>query len=94
MAAFFLVTTEDNGMGKIHLTVGVYNNDEHVRNGVDEEDLHSHIQYNINKRPGRALFVDGKCVHQGYLGKERCEAWEKKIIDEFTVPGKCTAPYI
>lgn len=80
-------------MGNIHLTVGVYNNDDHVRNGVDEAHLHSHIQYNINNRPGRALFVDGKCVHQGYLDKERCDAWERKINDEFTVPDRCTAPY-
>ncbi|MEA8858828.1 hypothetical protein [Citrobacter freundii] len=80
-------------MGKIHLTVGVYNNDDHVRNGVDEEHLQSHIKYNKDFRPGRALFVDGKCVHHGYLEKERCDAWEKKISDEFTVPDRCTAPY-
>lgn len=32
-------------------------------------------------RPGRALFVDGKCVYAGYLNKQRITEWGNKIKD-------------
>ena len=62
-----------------HHTVGVYNIDEYKENCVPSFELEQHVKYNISMRPGRALFVDGKCVHQGYLNEERCKAWEEKI---------------
>lgn len=76
----------------IHTTMGVYNSDDFVTNGVADEHLESHIEYNKKWRFGRALFVDGKCVHQGYLSKERCDEWENKL-KAFPVHDKCTAPY-
>jgi hypothetical protein len=63
-----------------HHTVGVYNNDEYKENCVPSGELEQHVQYNIDMRPGRALFVDGKCVHRGYLSEERCKAWEEKLV--------------
>lgn len=79
-------------MGKIHLTVGVYNDDSYKTNGVSDEHLESHIDYNLRSRPGRALFVDGECLNEGYLSKERCDEWAKKI-KSWPVPTRCTAPY-
>lgn len=81
-------------MGKIILTVGVYNDNSYVTNGVDSDDLESHIQYNLNTRPGRAFFVNGKCRNEGYLGKQRCKEWEKWIAQNLQIPAACTAPYI
>ena len=77
----------------IHTTIGVYNNDSFKVNGVDPIHLKEHIEYNKGWRPGRALFVDGKCVNRGYLSKERANAWEQRIKDENLKADKCTAPY-
>jgi len=64
---------------KVHTTVGVYNNDSFVVNGVLETYLKDHVEYNLKYRPGRAFFVDGKCLNEGYLSKERIENWERRI---------------
>ncbi len=80
---------------KIHTTIGVYANSDYKINGVESKHLASHIEYNKILRWGRALFVDGKCIHQGYLTKEECDAWEVKIkdnLDKYTIL-KDTAPY-
>lgn len=66
-------------MEKIYTTIGVYNNDSFKINGVRESLLLEHIQFNIRHRPGRALFVDGVCLHEGYLTRERADEWEEKI---------------
>lgn len=81
-------------MTKIHLTVGVYPNNDYVTNGVASDDLAEHIRYNLNARPGRAFFVDGKCRNVGYLGKERCDEWEEFIASNLTPPTRCTRPYV
>lgn len=76
---------------KIITCCGVYNNGDKVFNGVYEEDLPFHIQYNKDFRFGRALFVEGKCVHKGYLTQERCDAIEVEIKDKKL--DKNTRPY-
>lgn len=83
---------------KIHTTVGVYPNSEvgnfkSVKiNGVKEEHLEQHIQYNKTMRFGRALFVDGKCVYKGSLTNEQMCQWEQELKD-FPLMTVCTAPY-
>jgi len=76
---------------RIHHTVGVYNNDSHTTNGVLGEHLKGHIEYNLTFRPGRAFFLNGKCLHDGYLSLERCLQWEKKL--EVAPQPKHTLPY-
>lgn len=49
----------------IHHTRGVYPDGSFKDKGVDSALIASHIEYNINLRPGRALIVDGWCVHKG-----------------------------
>lgn len=66
----------------IHTTIGVYNNGDRVINGVPSENLAFHLKYNIFLRPGRALFLDGHCIHRGYLSKERVEAIETELKGE------------
>lgn len=78
-------------MSKIHHTAGFYANGDHKSNGVKSENLKDHIEYNVSWRPGRALFVDGKCVHQGYLSQDKCDEIEKKL--EGATMDKDTAPY-
>lgn len=76
----------------IHCTVGVYPNGEHKSNGVDSENLAAHIAYNLRYRPGRAFFVDGICIHRGYLSREECDKWEVKLSK--LTRGADTAPYV
>ncbi len=75
----------------IHHTRGVYADGSFKDNGVKSENLQDHIAYNKQFRPGRALFVDGKCVHHGYLDAKECEKIERTI--EGIRMGRDTAPY-
>ena len=77
----------------IHTTVGVYNDDTFKINGVISENLKDHIDYNRSLRFGRALFVDGKCIHKGYLSDERCKEWESKLKSPYYKQIKDTSPY-
>ncbi|TXE18598.1 hypothetical protein ES692_06025 [Psychroserpens burtonensis] len=49
----------------IHTTIGLYSNGAYNVNGVDSSNLANHINYNIQKRPGRALIVDTFVVYKG-----------------------------
>jgi len=62
-----------------HISVGVYANGNHVVNIVKDEHISDHIEFNKRFRPGRALFVDGKCLNQGYLHDEVIIKWKDKI---------------
>ena len=78
----------------MHVTVGVYMNGVYKVNIVRDEDLEDHIQYNKTFRFGRGLFVDGKCVNQGYLSGEQVRNWEKRISEmEFDLTHD-TRPYV
>lgn len=44
-----------------------------------KEHLFNQIKYNKENRPCAAYFVNGICVHRGYLSKERCEELEETI---------------
>lgn len=79
---------------KIHTTIGVYNNGSFKINGVCETNLQNHIWFNKTYRFGRALFVDGKCVHNGYLDDERIKNYENlfKGNKEY-IKTKDTQPY-
>ncbi|HDR7922706.1 TPA: hypothetical protein QCY49_000691 [Bacillus paranthracis] len=62
-----------------HVSIGVYNNETHVVNIVPDYNLEKHIEYNKIMRFGRALFIDGECVHTGYLSDKKIETWSNKI---------------
>lgn len=79
-------------MGNV-VTVGVYANQSYKVNVVAPEDLIDHIEYNKTFRCGRALFVDGICLHPGYLNKEEIKKWERQI-EKMTLSKKMvTQPY-
>lgn len=78
---------------KIHHSMGVYNNGDRVHNGVDPDHLDSHIEYNKVMRFGRALFVDGVCLNEGYLSKERCDAIVAELAANPVVMTRVTVPY-
>jgi len=44
-------------------------------------------------RFGRALFVDGKCVHNGFLTDEKIKDFEDRIKNENLKQDVCTVPY-
>lgn len=78
----------------MHVTVGVYMNGQYKYNIVRDEDLENHIKYNKIFRFGRGLFVDGKCVNQGYLSGEQVRNWERRISEmEFNMSYD-TRPYV
>lgn len=80
--------------------MGLYANGDVKHNGVAEEGLEAHIEYNRLMRFGRALFVDGKCVYKGYLGapllfveSPLIPEWEEKLAANPVVFDKPTIPY-
>jgi hypothetical protein len=75
----------------IHHTAGYYANGSRKTNGVESSGLAEHIKYNLDMRPGRAFFVDGKCHNQGYLTQERCDEIELEL--KGVTAEKDTAPY-
>ncbi len=77
----------------IHTTVGVYPNlnAPFKSNGVTSENLDNHIKYNKFHRGGRALFVDGECVHQGGVTDEDIIIAEERVAG--IVLTEDTAPY-
>ncbi len=77
----------------IHHTMGVYNDGSRKHNGVTSENLAGHIRYNLRLRPGRAFFVDGMCLNEGYLDAERCKAVEAELEAKPVVMQRDTAPY-
>ena len=77
----------------MHLTVGVYMNGQYVYNVVRDQDLKEHVEYNKTFRFGRGLFVDGKCIHQGYLSGEQVRNWTKRISEMNIDMSKPTIPY-
>ena len=74
-----------------HHTRGLYSNGEFVDNGVDPAHLAAHIKYNTVMRFGRALFIDGECVHRGYLSEAECQDMEAKLVGKNA--SRCTKPY-
>lgn len=79
----------------IHTTIGLYANGEFKINGVKPEHLEDHIEYNKTMRFGRALFVDGKCVHKGYHNENNIKSFEDMIKDNPDyIRNVCTAPYV
>lgn len=77
----------------MHVTVGVYKNNEYKYNIVLDRDLEKHIEYNKTFRFGRALFVDGKCVNRGYLSDEQIEDWTRRISEMRFDMSHPTIPY-
>jgi hypothetical protein len=78
----------------IHTTIGVYANGDRKTNGVPSEDLATHIWYNLKFRPGRAFFVDGICLNNGYLHEDRIAELEKEFKENPIKIERDTAPYI
>jgi hypothetical protein len=78
---------------KLHSTVGVYPNGDFKTNAVDPEHLKDHIEYNLSYRPGRAFFVDGECLNEGYLTSEEIIEWKQKIAVLDLKPTACSVPY-
>ncbi len=50
-------------------------------NKVLPEHLANHIEYNKRLRPGRALFVDGKTINEGYYTTAETKAFEARIAE-------------
>jgi hypothetical protein len=77
---------------RIHTTISVYLNGDYKTNGVREDLLESHIEYNKTMRFGRALLVDGKVVHLGYYNESDRKILEKKF--KHVKVDKDTQPYV
>ena len=80
-------------MEKIHSEVNVYANGERKCNGVAAEDLEKHIAHNKSVRQGRAIFIDGKCVHRGNLTQTQVDVVLRDLKKHPYVPYRITRPY-
>jgi hypothetical protein len=76
----------------IHTTIGLYPSGEYKVNGVKSENLGEHIAYNMNKRWGRALFLDGEMIYKGNVKGNMLVDFKDKAIRFRS--DKDTAPYI
>lgn len=76
----------------VHITVGIYPDMSFVVNGVLPSHLESHIDYNENMRPGRALVIDGKCQYKGSFSEEEVPKLEALAKKQYT--NKCSVPYV
>lgn len=72
-------------------TIGLYRDDTFKINGVKPEHLIDHINYNKVHRPGRALFLEGKCIYQAGFSSDVIKKFEEKIKD--IKMEKVTIPY-
>lgn len=80
-------------MPKIYTTVGLYPNGNWKCNGVHEEHIETHIEYNKSYRPGRTLFVDGEMVYKGLgISQETIRTFMETDLPKIKID-KCTAPY-
>lgn len=80
---------------KIHTTIGVYANGDIKTNGVTEENLQPHIEYNLAARPGRAFFVDGVCLNTGNLSDEQIKIYTRLFSgDSKYCRTKDSQPYV
>lgn len=78
---------------KIHTTIGVYPNGSFKTNGVSDEHLSYHIEYNKKWRSGRALVIDNKIVYKGFLTEAQIlEVIEQNNLKNLTF-NKSTEPY-
>lgn len=77
----------------IYTTIGLYVNGSFKVNGVLPQDLKEHVEFNKKYRFGRGLFVDGSCVHKGYLDDDEIQAFEEKIKVENLKAVRCTMTY-
>jgi hypothetical protein len=77
----------------IYHTMGVYNDGSRKHNGVSPAHLKEHIDYNLTARPGRAFFVDGVCLNNGYLSQERIDAITVELRETPFPQVRVTAPY-
>jgi hypothetical protein len=64
----------------LHHVRGVYLNGQFEDSKVKSEDLANHLYYDIHFRPGRALFLDGKCLHKGHLEMSRCMDIQNALV--------------
>lgn len=63
----------------IHKIKGVYADGREVNKIVESEKLALELEYDIFNRSGRALFLDGICIHKGFLNVNAIDKIEKRL---------------
>lgn len=80
-------------MSKFHHTRRLYPSGRYVDNGVREENLATHLEYNRVNRPGCALLVDGKVVYKGLIRLDVITAMEMRLKNFPMTYHRDTSPY-
>lgn len=65
----------------VYTTIGVYPNGEYVVNGVSEEDLKEHIEFNKMMRPGRGLMINGVFIWNGNIDETDIFKYTTKLSE-------------
>lgn len=68
--------------GKPVLVTRVYNNGDRVAEWLSNEDAEDLLDYNVKYRGGCAHFRNAECVHEGYLGPERCAVIAAELAEK------------
>jgi hypothetical protein len=65
--------------------VRLYPNGDRNRDRPSLEELPVQVAYNLEMRPGCAMFLDGLCIYKGIKGSisnEQIEAFSRKLLSE------------
>lgn len=71
------------GKSEMHTKTGIYPNGERrTTTNIPDEKLLAEVEYDVQNRWGRALFVDEKYIYKGHLTEEKCLEIEKEYADK------------
>jgi hypothetical protein len=56
-----------------------------ITRNIPDASLISEVEYDLEQRWGRALFIDNKYIYKGYLTEERCLEIEAELAEELAI---------
>jgi len=68
--------------GESVLVTRVYNNGDRRQERMSAEKAQILLDYNVVYRFGCAHFRDAECIHEGYLGPERCAVIAAELAEK------------
>jgi hypothetical protein len=71
------------GKSEMHTKIGIYPSGERrTTTNIPDDKLVQEVEYDVQNRWGRALFVDEKYIYKGHLTEEKCLEIEKEYAEK------------
>lgn len=71
------------GKSEMHTKIGIYPSGERrTTTNIPDDKLLAEVEYDVQNRWGRALFIDEKYIYKGHLTEEECLKIEKEYADK------------